>query len=92
MSTIVITLRRQYPDLELVGPAKKLKISGPSAMETTTAYKPTVGERELTVRSHLWVVPRARAFFVIAMMEPPKGPDVSEREFKAAFASIHIDP
>jgi hypothetical protein len=92
MSTVVIPLRRQHPELELVGPAKQLKISGLKAMHTATAYKLTVGPRQLDVRSDLWVVPRGALLFVIAMTQPPKGPDVAQREFDAALASLRIDP
>ncbi len=92
MSAVVIPLRNQHPELELVGPAKSLKISGLEAMRTTTAYTLTVGPRQLEVRSHLLVVPRGALFFVIGMTEPPSGPDRAEREFEAALASLRIDP
>ncbi len=92
MSSVVIPLRSQHPELELVGPAKPLKISGLDAMQTTTKYTLTVGPRQFDVRSHLLVVPRGAVYFVIGMTEPPKGPDRAEREFQAALASIHIDP
>ena len=92
MNTVVIPLRNQHPDLQLVGPAKQLKVSGLKAMQVTASYTLTVGPRQFKVRSHLWVVPRGALFFVIAMTQPPDGPDVAEREFQAALASIRIAP
>jgi hypothetical protein len=92
MSSVVIPLRDQHPDLQLVGPAKPLQVSGLAALQTTTSYTLTVGPRQLAVRSHLLVVPRGALFFVIGMTEPPSGPDAAEREFQAALASIRIDP
>jgi hypothetical protein len=92
LSTVVIPLRRQHPEIELVGPAKPLKVSGLEALQATAKYKLTLGPRQLDVRSQLLVVPRGAVFFVIAMTDPPEGADVAAREFQAALASIHIDP
>ena len=92
LSTVVLPLRRQHPDLELVGPAKKLKVSGLDALQAVATYTIRADGRDIPVRSRLCVVPRGSLFFVIGMTDPPKGPDVAEREFEAALASIRIAP
>jgi len=92
LSTVVIPLQRQHPDLELVGPVKKLKVSGLDALEAVTSYSIRADGHDIPVRSRLYVVPRGSLYFVIGMTDPPKGPDVAEREFGAALASIRIAP
>jgi hypothetical protein len=91
LSTVTIPLRRQHPDLELRGTAKPVKVSGMQGLAATVRYSVTVGGRTLPVRSRIWVVPRGGLYFVIGMTDPPQGPDVAEREFAAALASIRIE-
>ena len=87
------TLQQIYPDFRFVEPIQTAVVSRmPAAYMKATYTLRTQQGNAHNVLARTWLVPRGATMFLIGMSGPVQGPDVSEREFAEAFASIQIEP
>jgi hypothetical protein len=87
----VSALQKSFADFAFVTPVSAVQVSGLPGAHMRARY--TLKNRdgsEFKILSRMWVVPRGAFMFLIGMSGPQEGPDVSEAEFTAAFASITI--
>ncbi len=91
LSTALQPMRRAFPDFRLVSPVHQTQVGGwpAAAMEATYTLRSKAGGA-FPVRSRMWLVPRGRLMFLIAMSGSATGADAADGEFKAALESIVI--
>jgi len=91
LSAALEPMRRAFPDFRLVSPVHQTWVSGWSAaaLEATYTLRSKAGGA-FPVRSRMWLVPRGRLMFLIAMSGSVSGADVADAEFKAVLDSIVI--
>jgi hypothetical protein len=87
------TMRRAFPDFQIVSAAQPIELAGWPAAHTRATYtlKAETGEA-FRVMSRLWLVKRGPLMFLIGMSGSVSGEDTCEAEFAAALSSISILP
>jgi hypothetical protein len=91
MRVAVGALQKALADFAFVTETQDAQVSGLPAAHMRARY--TAKNRdgsEFKVLTRMWLVPRGSFIFLIGMSGPQEGPDVSEREFEQALASIRI--
>jgi len=92
MNIIIPTVKRAMPDFTIVEPIKETTVNGRKAAYMKSKYTVKNAEGgEFPVLSRLWVIPRGNLVFMVSMLSPQEGPDVSETEFAEVLRSIRIE-
>jgi hypothetical protein len=84
------TMRRGFPDLELLEPVTSTTVPGLPAAKARLAYTLRTDTISARVLTRMWLVPRGSLMFLIGLAGPESGRDVSEQEFAEVFASLEI--
>jgi hypothetical protein len=89
---VLRALQRDMTDFALVEPIRETKVDKMPAASMRVSYTVADPEgRKFKALSRICIVPRGSFVFVISMIGPQQGPDVSETEFKTMLNSIRID-
>jgi hypothetical protein len=87
------TMRRVYADFRVIAPVQAVEVAGWSAAHATATYTLHNDRGEsFSVKGRLWLVPRGRLMFLIAMSGSQAGEDVCESEFEAVISTLTINP
>jgi hypothetical protein len=87
------TMRRAYADFRLIAPVQAVQVAGWSAAHASATYTLHNDRGEsFHVKGRLWLVPRGRLMFLIAMSGTQTGEDVCESEFAAVISTLTINP
>jgi hypothetical protein len=93
LKAAISTLQQAFPDFTFIDPIQPATVSGlPAAYMKATYTLRTANGGAFRVLSRTWLVPRGKVMFLIGMSGTTKGKDLSEAEFRAALASIRIEP
>ena len=92
LASALTTMRRAFPDLRIVVPVHDTTVAGrPAAhVEVTYTLRAQTGH-SFSVRSRLWLVPRASLMFLIGMSGTSTGEDGCDQEFGSVLGSIVIE-